>query len=231
MGIFSFLTGDRNNQDTETSDSRKTDGWSGDAASPAASLPERPAATPEPGAGISDFEPAPFRATAATGDPDQAQAASSGQVAPQALPFDDPAFDAPRPGDSGGEWDLGALVAPPPASDRLQIEVGSADAQKTLELKPSIVDALSTIYDPEIPVNIYELGLIYDVIIDAQARVLVRMTLTSPACPSAQQLPSEVQYKVKAVSGISDVAVDVVWEPPWTKDMMSDAAKLSLGIW
>jgi FeS assembly SUF system protein len=108
--------------------------------------------------------------------------------------------------------------------------VGPADPVQTDALKPPIVDAISTVFDPEIPVNIYELGLIYDIIVDADRRVGVRMTLTSPACPSAQQLPSEVRYKVKAVEGVTDCTVDVVWEPPWTKEMMSEAAKLSLGL-
>ena len=96
-------------------------------------------------------------------------------------------------------------------------------------LKPSIVEAISTVFDPEIPVNIYELGLIYEILADAESRVLVRMTLTSPACPSAQQLPSEVRYKVKALEGVSDCTVDIVWEPPWTKDMMSEAARIVAG--
>src|SRR5215208_3674701 len=84
--------------------------------------------------------------------------------------------------------------------------------------------------DPETPVNIYELGLIYTIEADADSRVHVNMTLTSPACPSAQQLPSEVRYKVKAVEGVSECTVEVVGEPPWTKDMMSETAKLTLGM-
>jgi FeS assembly SUF system protein len=106
-----------------------------------------------------------------------------------------------------------------------------ADSQKTAELKPSIVEAISTVYDPEIPVNIWELGLIYDVIVDAAGVAGVRMTLTAPGCPAAQSLPVEVAGKVKAVPGVSDAKVDVVWEPGWTKDRMSDAAKLQLGLW
>jgi len=93
-----------------------------------------------------------------------------------------------------------------------------------------IIAALKTVYDPEIPSDIYELGLIYKIEADAESRVHVDMTLTSPACPSAQQLPSEVRYKVKAVEGVSDCTVEVVWEPPWTKDMMSETAKLTLGM-
>lgn len=107
---------------------------------------------------------------------------------------------------------------------------GPVDADRTDVLKPAVVDAISTVFDPEIPVNIYELGLIYEIEADTESRVHVRMTLTSPACPSAQQLPSEVRYKIKALEGVSDCTVEIVWEPPWTKDMMSEAAKLSLGM-
>jgi FeS assembly SUF system protein len=86
------------------------------------------------------------------------------------------------------------------------------------------------VFDPEIPVNIYELGLIYKIEADAESKVKVEMTLTSPACPSAQQLPSEVRYKVKALEGVSDAFVEVVWEPAWTKDLMSEDAKIGLGM-
>jgi FeS assembly SUF system protein len=106
-----------------------------------------------------------------------------------------------------------------------------ADEARTAALKPAIIEAISTVYDPEIPVNIYELGLIYDVVVDAQGVAGVRMTLTAPGCPAAQSLPVEVQQKVKAVAGVADARVDVVWEPAWTKDRMSDAAKLQLGLW
>jgi FeS assembly SUF system protein len=106
-----------------------------------------------------------------------------------------------------------------------------ADAANTATLKPAIVDAIRTVFDPEIPVNIWELGLIYDVIVDAAGVAAVRMTLTAPGCPAAQSLPVEVATKVKAVPGVSDAKVDVVWEPAWTKDRMSDVAKLELGMW
>jgi len=105
-----------------------------------------------------------------------------------------------------------------------------ADPVKTLELKPGIVEAISSVYDPEIPVNIYEMGLVYDVIIDDHAAVFVKMTLTSPACPSAQQIPVDVADKVRGVPGVADVQVEIVWEPPWSMDKMSDAARLQLGI-
>ncbi len=115
-----------------------------------------------------------------------------------------------------------------PESTRTPFE---ADPRKTDELKPAIVAAISTVYDPEIPVNIWELGLIYDVAVDAAGAALVTMTLTAPGCPAAQSLPSEVEQKVREVSGITSAKVDVVWEPGWTKDRMSEAAKLQLGLW
>ncbi len=105
------------------------------------------------------------------------------------------------------------------------------DPLKMAELRPLILDALSTVYDPEIPVNIKELGLIYDVIVDKDARVGVRMTLTAPACPAAQSLPVEVRNKAAAVAGVTTVKVEIVWDPPWDKDRMSEAAKLQLGLW
>jgi FeS assembly SUF system protein len=116
----------------------------------------------------------------------------------------------------------------PPESTRTEF---TADAEKTAALKPAIIDAIATVFDPEIPVNIWELGLIYDVAVDASSTALVTMTLTAPGCPAAQSLPSEVESKVKAVDGIANAKVDVVWEPGWTKDRMSEAAKLQLGLW
>ncbi len=105
------------------------------------------------------------------------------------------------------------------------------DAARTQALKPAILDAIRTVFDPEIPVNILELGLIYDVLVDASGVAGIRMTLTAPGCPAAQSLPVEVAQKVKAVDGVSDAKVDIVWDPPWTKDRMSEAAKLQLGMW
>jgi FeS assembly SUF system protein len=124
---------------------------------------------------------------------------------------------------------IDALTAPLPVADETP-NLGPVDAARTAELQPDIVEALKTVYDPEIPVDIYELGLIYEILADAGSRVLVKMTLTSPACPSAQQIPSEVRYKVKAVPGVADAWVEIVWDPPWTKDRMSEAAKLQLGF-
>lgn len=137
----------------------------------------------------------------------------------------------PSAAESGSGLNVDALVAPPaPSATSSQPTIGEIDPVKTEAMKPAIVDAISTVFDPEIPVNIYELGLIYEINVDADSRVGVRMTLTSPACPSAQQLPSEVRYKVKALDGVADCNVEIVWEPPWTKEMMSETAKLSLGI-
>ncbi len=120
--------------------------------------------------------------------------------------------------------------ATPPVPDPMKTEF-AADAAKTEALKPAIIEAISTVYDPEIPVNIWELGLIYDVAVDASGVALITMTLTAPGCPAAQSLPVEVGNKAKAVAGVADAKVDVVWEPGWTKDRMSDAAKLQLGLW
>lgn len=126
-------------------------------------------------------------------------------------------------------------MAPQPVGERpVSTEATAglvADAAKTEALKPGILDAIRTVFDPEIPVNIWELGLIYDVFVDAAGVAGVRMTLTAPGCPAAQSLPVEVAQKVRAVPGVTDAKVDVVWEPAWTKDRMSDVAKLQLGLW
>jgi FeS assembly SUF system protein len=120
--------------------------------------------------------------------------------------------------------------AMPPVPESTRTEF-AADTDKTAALKPAIVDAISTVYDPEIPVNIWELGLIYDIAVGATGMALVTMTLTAPGCPAAQSLPAEVESKVRGVAGVTDAKVDVVWEPGWTKDRMSEAAKLQLGLW
>ena len=105
------------------------------------------------------------------------------------------------------------------------------DPVKMAEIRPLVLDALATVYDPEIPVNIKEMGLIYDVLVDKDGQVGVRMTLTAPACPAAQSLPVEVRDKAAAVPGVTSAKVEIVWDPPWTKEMMSEAAKLELGLW
>lgn len=97
-------------------------------------------------------------------------------------------------------------------------------------LQQKIIDAIKMVFDPEIPVNIYDLGLIYEVIVDEDANVNIKMTLTSPGCPVAQSMPLEVKDAAHTVEGINDVTVDMVWDPPWTMDNMSDEAKLQLGL-
>jgi FeS assembly SUF system protein len=100
----------------------------------------------------------------------------------------------------------------------------------TEALKEKVVEAVKTCYDPEIPVNIYELGLIYDINVTASSEVSVKMTLTSPACPAAMSLPGEVEDKIRVMAKPKDVKVEVVWDPPWNPDMMSEAARLQLGM-
>ena len=101
---------------------------------------------------------------------------------------------------------------------------------ETPGLREQIVEALQTVYDPEIPVNIHELGLVYGIDIDAGNHVVIRMTLTSPGCPVAGSLPVEVESKALAVPGVTSVRVELVWDPQWNPGMMSEAAKLQLGM-
>jgi FeS assembly SUF system protein len=121
---------------------------------------------------------------------------------------------------------------PPPTPDDTHETDGLvADTAKTDELRPGIQSALKRVYDPEIPVDIWELGLIYDVFVTADGIAAIKMTLTAPGCPAAQVLPGQVADAAKSVAGVTDARVDVVWEPGWTKDRMSDTAKLQLGMW
>lgn len=113
----------------------------------------------------------------------------------------------------------------------------AVDAETILEAPESmrgtgeaIVQQLKTVFDPEIPVDIYELGLIYKVALDEQGAVKIRMTLTSPMCPAAEELPPEVESKAREVDGVTSVELDLVWDPPWNPGMMSEAAKLELGM-
>ena len=100
----------------------------------------------------------------------------------------------------------------------------------TDELKAKVIEKLQTIFDPEIPVNIYELGLIYEIDIMPINNVQIVMTLTAPSCPAAQTLPVEVDQKLREIEGVNDVYVTVTWNPPWNKSMMSEAAQLELGM-
>ena len=112
---------------------------------------------------------------------------------------------------------------------------GSEDATPEGSMNPDairdrVIAQLKTVFDPEIPVNIYELGLIYKVDVAADGATQVAMTLTTPMCPAAEELPPEVETKARGVPGVTSVQLDLVWDPPWSPDMMSDAAKLDLGM-
>lgn len=130
----------------------------------------------------------------------------------------------------GEPLDTSALTKPVPAQPAEPAAARVSDPLLALDLKPKVVEAISTVFDPEIPVNIYELGLIYDIDVKTDGFIDIKMTLTSPMCPSAQQLPAEVQWKTKAVPGVSDAKVEIVWDPPWSSEKMSEAARLSLGM-
>ena len=99
-----------------------------------------------------------------------------------------------------------------------------------MEIKEKIINEIRKIYDPELPVNIYELGLIYDIQVKDEKFVIIKMTLTTPNCPVAESLPKEVKEGVMQVEGIEDVDLELVWDPPWNKDMMSEAAKLEMNL-
>ena len=99
-----------------------------------------------------------------------------------------------------------------------------------MEIKEKVITEIKKIYDPEIPVNIYELGLIYDVSVDKDNKVYIKMTLTTPNCPVAESLPQEVKNSVMQAEGVKKVNLDLVWDPPWNKSMMSEAAKLELNL-
>ena len=184
-----------------------------------------PQAPPTPAPGQ---PPAPSRfdagaSSASTGADGAWAEGAPGAPAPPAesSAFDTSALTGSNPAAPGAPPGAAASTPPPPIEP---------DPVRTLELKPRIVEQIATVFDPEIPVNIYELGLIYDIAVDKQNLAVIRMTLTAPGCPAAITLPAEVQGKVKAIEGVADARVDVVWEPPWDKDRMSDAAKLQLGI-
>jgi FeS assembly SUF system protein len=132
-----------------------------------------------------------------------------------------PLADAPAPSEA-------PVPAPPPVPAEGAF---SPDPLQTLTFQSALVEAVSKVFDPEIPVNIYELGLIYSLEVDSNMNVQVRMTLTAPACPAAQTIPIDVERRIREVPRINDVKVAVVWDPPWTRDKMSDAAKLTLGMY
>jgi FeS assembly SUF system protein len=145
------------------------------------------------------------------------------ETKPQRVPLD---LENPLPGTlsshSANASEGGASVPPAADANSGPVDVG--------EIEEKIIAALRTCFDPEIPVNIYELGLVYDIDVSPSGDVLLRMTLTSPACPVAGSLPPEVQAKVAAIPGVKSAKVDLVWDPPWTPERMSEAARLELGM-
>lgn len=137
-----------------------------------------------------------------------------------------PLADAPAPSPEAPE------PAPAPEPEAAPADGAfAAEPLNTLRMQPALVEAVSKVFDPEIPVNIYELGLIYNLDVDANMNVQVKMTLTAPACPAAQTIPLDVERRIREVAGVNDVKVAVVWDPPWTRDKMSEAAKLTLGMY
>ena len=128
---------------------------------------------------------------------------------------------------------LADAPAPAPRTDDRPAGVPDAFVREplnSLKYQPQLIEAVSKVFDPEIPVNIYELGLVYDLDVDAESNVRIRMTLTAPACPAAQTIPLDVERRVREIADVRDVKVEVVWDPPWTRDRMSDTAKLTLGM-
>ena|SRR5688572_25220591 len=111
-----------------------------------------------------------------------------------------------------------------------RVESSGLDVLKQHPVEEKVVQVLRTIYDPEIPVNLYDLGLIYDIEVDAENRVKVRMTLTAPGCPVAGSLPPEVEAKIENIPEVKSASVELVWEPTWTREMMSEVARLELGM-
>lgn len=120
-------------------------------------------------------------------------------------------------------------AVPPHVSSR-PYEADGAQSGQEGALRERVIDALREVYDPEIPVNIYDLGLIYDLDIDDHGQVAIRMTLTAPGCPVAQTFPAQVAQAVESVQGVSGCCVDLTWEPPWTPERASEAARLQLGL-
>lgn len=109
-------------------------------------------------------------------------------------------------------------------------EQQTTGAASMTDLKDKVLAAIKTVYDPEIPVDIYELGLIYEISVYPVNNVFVLMTLTSPSCPSAETIPGEVEQKIKAIEGVNDVKVEITFDPPYSQEMMSEAARLELGF-
>jgi FeS assembly SUF system protein len=136
-----------------------------------------------------------------------------------------PAADAPAHAEGQGRQERPVYVP----ENEAPAQPAPASSSPGFSLQDRVIEALMTIYDPEIPVNIYEMGLVYGLDVSDDGDVAIRMTLTSPTCPVAESLPPEVESKVGAIEGVRDVKVELTWEPPWTPEKMSEAAKLELG--
>jgi FeS assembly SUF system protein len=146
---------------------------------------------------------------------------SSAQGATPSAPMKIPGAGLPSPSEAGAEAATNAGAAAPMS--------GTPD-DSNLTLEEKIIAAIQTVHDPEIPINIYDLGLIYDIKIDPPGKINIKMTLTSPACPVAEELPIQVQTKVQCLAEATFVYVELVWDPPWTPELMTDDARLILGI-
>lgn len=118
----------------------------------------------------------------------------------------------------------------PPSEKAKAAHCHRVEPEQMSDLESKIVVALRKVFDPEIPVNIYDIGLIYDIILDAENNADIKMTLTAPNCPAAQTLPAEAETQAKAVDGVASAKVEIIWEPTWGMEMMSDDARLSLGF-
>jgi len=158
----------------------------------------------------------------------------SQEAAPAASPEPAKSHDEAAPGGVAvSSEDTGSQADIPPGAEPVQIEASpepGADADEPKSLHDQVIEVLQSCYDPEIPVDIYELGLIYKIDVNESGEVKIDMTLTSPACPAAGSLPPEVEQKVGRLDGVASVKVEVVWEPTWTPEKMSEAAKLQLGF-
>ncbi len=128
---------------------------------------------------------------------------------------------------------LPATAAPPATAATAAESAAKRAPDVPLEtglMREQVIGQLRTVYDPEIPVNIYELGLVYKIDVDPEGNVKIEMTLTSPACPSAAEIPLDVRRKVESIDGVKSVDVEIVWDPPWTMEFMSEAARVQLGF-
>lgn len=122
-------------------------------------------------------------------------------------------------------------ATPQQGQQKLEAEQPSLSVSQAILMQDKVVEVLKGCYDPEIPVNIYDLGLIYEVKVDTGGVADIKMTLTSPSCPAAGMLPGEIEYKVREIPAIKDVRLELVWDPPWDTSKMSEAARLQLGMW